>query len=144
MSRKALQHIVTELYPCQHRIAEDQNVPDENIDLVHSASSRTAKTTQPSVSEINLGKSQHGAVNWMRFRVLFISPEGIINYFLSLVYRQAVYKRVYKPPAKIASRGLESGSKQIFCPRTARETIPKKHTDARFPNHFDITNCAFT
>jgi hypothetical protein len=31
--------------------------------LVHSASSRTAKTTQPSVSEINLGKSQHGAVN---------------------------------------------------------------------------------
>jgi hypothetical protein len=47
---------------------------------------------------------------------LFISPEGIINGFLSLVYKQAVYKRVYKPPTKIASRGAGKWFKADFSP----------------------------
>jgi hypothetical protein len=51
---------------------------------------------------------------------LFISLEGIINGFLSLVYKQAVYKRVYKPPTKIASKGAGKSFKADFCPQTVR------------------------
>jgi hypothetical protein len=57
----------------------------------------------------------HTVVFWLR--VLFISPEGIINSFLSLVYTQAVYKRVYKPPTKIASRGAGNWFKADFSPQ---------------------------
>jgi hypothetical protein len=42
---------------------------------------------------------------------LFISSEGIINRFLSLVY-----KRVYKPPTKIASRGAGKWFTADFSP----------------------------
>jgi hypothetical protein len=49
-------------------------------------------------------------------RVLFISLEGIINGFLSLVYKQAVNKCVYKPPTKIASKGAGKWFKADFLP----------------------------
>jgi hypothetical protein len=52
--------------------------------------------------------------NWVDARDLFISPEGIINRFLSLVYKQAVYKCVYKPRTKIASRGAGKWFKADF------------------------------
>jgi hypothetical protein len=84
----------------------------------------------------------------VRSRVLLISLEGIINGFLSLVYKQAVYKRVYKPPTKIASKGAGKWFKADFSPQDSKRkqlrSIPhllakkmvQKCTDSRFPRRF--------
>jgi hypothetical protein len=79
---------------------------------------------------------------------LFISLEGIINSFLSLVYKQAVYKCVCKPPTKIASKGAGKWFKADFSPPDSEgkqlRSIPhllankmvQKCTDSRFPSRF--------